>query len=253
MAPAELLDFPAATFLRFYVNHGMLSLRGAPEWRTIVGGSHSYVRALLATLRARVHRGARVAAIVRDDASVTLALAAGERPRFDRVVIATHSDQALALLGDDATADERRLLGAIRYTPNDAWLHTDESFLPPPAARASWNYQIDDCRAPPRAVGVTYWMNLLQGLPGPEPLLVTLNPSRPIAAAKVVQRIAYAHPRYDFAALRAQRELPSLQGRRRTWFCGAYHGYGFHEDGYRSGLEAAAGLAAVAADGDVAA
>ncbi len=235
----ELLDFPAIAFLRFQANHGMMSLVGAPRWRTVVGGSQAYVRALCEQHGLRVHRAAPVARIGRDERGVTLRLPGGAR-RFDRVLVATHSDQALALLGDGASADEQRVLGALGYTPNDVWLHTDESFLPQPRARSAWNYQTEDCRAPERRVGATYWMNRLQGLDGPEQYLVTLNPSREIDPARVIRRLSYAHPRYDFAALRAQAQLPRLQGPLHTYFAGAYHGHGFHEDGLRSGLEAAA-------------
>jgi predicted NAD/FAD-binding protein len=238
---ARLLDFPAATFLRFFANHGMLAPVGAPRWRTIVGGSRVYVQALVEAYRLRVHTNAPIARIDRDHGGVTLTLADGKTRGFDRVVVATHSDQALALV-DDATDDERRVLGAIGYTQNDVWLHTDESFLPAPRARASWNYATDDCRAPEPLVGATYWMNRLQGLPGPEQYLVTLNPTRPIDARRVIRRFSYSHPSFDFAALRAQGQLARLQGVRRTYYCGAYFGHGFHEDGLRSGVEAAAAL-----------
>lgn len=245
---AHMRDFPAETYLRFLANHGMLGITTAPTWRTIVGGSRRYVDALLAQLPARVRRETPVSRVLRDDAGVTVVTAGGEAQRFDRVVLATHSDQALALLGDDAGQPEGRVLGAIRYGANEAWLHTDATFLPARrSARASWNYQVVDCRAPAPAVGVTYWMNRLQGLPGPPvggELLVTLNPPRPIDARQVVQRMTYTHPLFDHAAISAQRELPALQGTRHTWYCGAYHGYGFHEDGYRSGLQAAASLLA---------
>lgn len=241
--------FPAATFLRFFTNHGMLALTGAPRWRTIVGGSRAYVDALLARLArrgVRVHREAPVARVHRDAAGVTLELAAGAARRFDAVVLATHSDQALALLADPG-GDERALLGAIGYTPNEAWLHTDASFLPRRRASwAAWNYHVEDCAAPGPAVSVTYWMNRLQGLPGPTPYLVTLNPTRPIDPARVIRRIAWAHPRFDREALRAQARLGELQGRRRTWFAGAWQGYGFHEDGLRAGTAAAAAIKAAA-------
>jgi predicted NAD/FAD-binding protein len=244
----QMLDFPAQAFLRFQANHGMLAPVGAPRWRTIVGGGAVYVRALCEAYRLRVQRATPVARLERDDDGVDVVLGDGTRRRFDAAVVATHSDQALALLAAP-TDDERRLLGAIGYTDNDVWLHTDESFLPAPRARASWNYQTEDCRAPEHRVSATYWMNRLQGLPGPEQYLVTLNPTRPIASGKVIRRFTYAHPRFDFAAMRAQRQLARLQGRRRTYFCGAYFGFGFHEDGLRSGIEAAAALERDAARG----
>ena len=234
----DMLDFPAEPFLRFQHNHGMMNIVGAPRWRTVVGGSQTYVRALLERHHLKVQRAQPVERIERDERGVALRLPGGTR-RFDRVIVATHSDQALQLLAQP-TLDERKTLGALRYIANDVFLHTDESFLPQPRARASWNYRTEDCRAPEPLVGVTYWMNRLQGLDGPEQYMVTLNPTRPIDPARVIRRFGYAHPRYDFAALRAQTQLARLQGRAGTYFCGAYFGYGFHEDGLRSGIEAAA-------------
>jgi predicted NAD/FAD-binding protein len=239
-AAREMLDFPAATFLRFYANHGMLSVTGAPRWKTIVGGSQVYVQLMVERFGLKVHTRAPVARIERDDAGVTLHLPGGPR-RFDAVVVATHSDTALALLGAP-TPLERKVLGALRYTDNDVWLHGDESFLPAPRARAAWNYFTEDARTPEARVCATYWMNRLQGLDGPEQFLVTLNPTRPIAPDRVWGHWTYAHPRFDFAALRAQQQLPRLQGKLRTVFAGAYVGHGFHEDGLRAGYEAAAAL-----------
>jgi predicted NAD/FAD-binding protein len=172
--------------------------------------------------------------------------AGGREHRLDAVVIATHSDTALSLLADPSD-DERRILGAIRYTRNHTVLHTDERFLPAARdARSSWNYRVGSCVEPAGALEATYWMNRLQGLRARRQYLVTLNPSRPIDPAAIIRRIEYAHPLYDFAAIRAQAELPRLQGVRRTWFCGAYQYYGFHEDGLRSGEEAAKGVLAAA-------
>ncbi len=237
----DMLEFPAESFLRFQHNHGMMNVVGAPRWRTVVGGSQVYVRALVERLGLNIHRGKPVERIERDERGVTLRVAGGAARRFDRVIVATHSDQALALLAAPS-ADERKTLAALRYTSNDVWLHTDESFLPQARARASWNYVTDDCRAPEPLVGATYWMNRLQGLEGPEQYLVTLNPTRAIDPARIIRRFSYAHPRYDFAALRAQTQLPRLQGAHHTYFAGAYHGHGFHEDGLRSGMDAAAAL-----------
>jgi uncharacterized protein len=241
----RMREFPAVTYLRFFANHGMLALFGGPRWRTIVGGSRVYVDRLLARLpaaRVAVHLSAPIVRVDRDGRGVQVQLSDGRELGFDSVVLATHSDTALALLADP-TADERRVLGAIPYTRNDTWLHTDERFLPRARdAWSSWNYRIADCSADEGALHATYWMNRLQGLPGPTNYLVTLNPAT--APAGAVRRIDYAHPLYTLAALRAQRELPRLQGVRRTWFAGAYHHYGFHEDGLRSGEEAAAAVVA---------
>jgi predicted NAD/FAD-binding protein len=243
----DMLDFPAETFLRFQHNHGMMNIVGAPRWRTVVGGSAVYVRAMCERFGLVVQRNAPVERLERDEHGVVLRVGGGTR-RFDRVIVATHSDQALQLLASPTEA-ERRTLGALRYTANDVYLHTDETFLPQPRARASWNYLTDDCRAPEPLVGVTYWMNRLQGLEGPEQFLVPLNPTRAIDPARVIRRFSYAHPRFDFDALRAQRLLPRLQGVQHTYYAGAYFGHGFHEDGLRAGIDAAAALERDSANG----
>jgi uncharacterized protein len=239
---ARMREFPAVTYLRFFANHGMLSITGGPQWRTIVGGSRVYVQRLLERLALPLHLSTPVARLHREAGGVVLALADGRRLAFDGAVIATHSDTALALL-DEPTPDERRVLGAIPYTRNDTWLHADERFLPRArAAWSSWNYRVGDCGSDTPALHATYWMNRLQGLTARANYLVTLNPPSPPSGA--IRRIDYAHPLYTLAALRAQREIPRLQGVKRTWFAGAYQHYGFHEDGLRSGEEAAASLAA---------
>jgi uncharacterized protein len=241
MAPARAGAFPAETFLRFLHQHGMLRPVAPLRWRTIAGGSRTYVDALLARLPVALHLGAPVARVERDGAGVTVALADGARRRFDRVVLAVHPDRALALLSEPS-CDERRVLGAIRFGENEVVLHTYAAALPArPAARSSWNVLADDDR---RRVSVTYWMNRLQGLPGPTQYCVTLNPRRPLAPGSVLHTATLAHPLFDFAAVAAQREVARLQGQRRTYVCGAWCGYGFHEDGLRAGLRAAARLLA---------
>ena len=241
LAPARCGAFPAATYLGFLDHHGMLRATRPHPWRTVVGGSQRYVDALLARLGLAVEVSTPVDAIHRDASGVTLVVAGRER-RFDRVVVATHADTALALLAAP-TDDERAVLGAFGYSANRTVLHGDVSFLPRArAAWASWNYTrgaADDDR-----VAVTYWMNRLQGLPGPAPYLVTLNPARPPRA--VHTEAAFTHPQFDRAALAAQAALPSLQGPR-CYFAGAYARFGFHEDGMRSGEAAAAALLADAA------
>lgn len=239
-------DMPAALYLRFLRNHGMLEPVKALPWRTVVGGSRAYVERLLAAGDFAVRCNARAARLERDDRGVDVVLADGERRRYDRVVVATHSDQALGLLAEP-TADEGRVLGAIRYTDNECVLHTDDSFLPRARrARASWNYEVGAGEASGK-VCVTYFMNRLQGLPGPARYCVTLNPHRPVADNRVLHRARFAHPLLDGAAVRAQREIPALQGTRRTYYAGAYCANGFHEDGLRAGLTAAARLLADAA------
>jgi predicted NAD/FAD-binding protein len=235
--PGETLDFPAAYAIRFFENHGMLGFRRF-RWRTVTGGSDTYVRALRERLGDRIRLDAEVRAVRRDEQGVELTTADGTARRFDKVVIATHADQALRLLADPSD-DERRLLGAFRYTSNDTVLHTDERFLPRTrAARASWNYQVTG-RAGPT---VTYYLNRLQRLDGPDHYCVTLNRTEEIAPERVLARFRYEHPVYTLETLRAQRELPSLSGPRHTAYAGAHHGHGFHEDGLASGVAAARAL-----------
>jgi predicted NAD/FAD-binding protein len=240
---AEMLDFPALTYARFFHNHGLLTFTDRPAWQTVKGGSHSYVKAFLARFPGKVRRGEGVKSLRRLEAG-GVELTTGEGwERFDRAVVACHADEALALLSDPSP-DEKRLLGAWKYSKNDTWLHTDTSLLPPnPRAWASWNYRrfaAEDSQLP---VSVTYDMNRLQGLRTRKTYLVTLNPRRLPAPEHVLRRIDYRHPTFDFPALRSQAELPSLNGVRSTWFCGSYFGYGFHEDAVQSGLRVAAGFA----------
>jgi predicted NAD/FAD-binding protein len=235
LAPDHCGAFPASTFLRFLDHHGMLSPLRPLAWHTVVGGSRRYVDALVAELhgtgRFALALATPVRAIARSPTGVTI-----DGVRFDRTVIATHADTALALL-ERPTADERRVLGAFRYTANRTVLHTDRRFLPrAAAAHASWNYVADPDTA---RVAVTYSMTKLQGLPD-VPYLVTLNPrSEP---AGILHEVAFVHPQFDRAALAAQGELPRLAGVQRTYYAGAHFGFGFHEDGLRSGYAAAARL-----------
>jgi predicted NAD/FAD-binding protein len=242
-SPDETLGFPAPYAVRFFQNHGLLGFR-RHRWRTVTGGSRRYVERITAPLGDRLHLRAGVRAVVRDADGVTVRTEDDAEHRFDAVVVATHGPEALALLGD-ADDLERDVLGAFRTTRNSTVLHTDARLLPrAPAARASWNYLVDDCEASSAQPTVTYYLNRLQGLDEPEHYCVTLNRDDRIAEDRVIRRFAYAHPRYTFESLDAQARLPGLDGRRRTWFCGAYHGFGFHEDGLRSGLGAAAALGA---------
>jgi predicted NAD/FAD-binding protein len=239
LAPARCGDFPAESYLRFLHNHGMLRPLRPLDWRTILGGSRRYVELLLAELHADVRLATPVARVARDARGVTI-VTGGAEHRFDRAVIATHADRALALLGDGATDDERRVLGAFRYSRNETVLHRDERFLPQAAAaRASWNVVAD---ADPTRCAVTYSMNRLMGLDPAEPYLVTLNPGH--APDGVIHRAVFEHPQFDRAALAALAELPRLSGAARVYFAGSYAGFGFHEDGMRAGLAAAARAAA---------
>jgi predicted NAD/FAD-binding protein len=241
LAPERCGAFPAATYLGFLDHHGMLSVVRPLPWRTIVGGSARYVEALVERLRARgrfaLHVATPVARIARDATGVTV-VAGGRDQRYDRVVIATHADTALSLL-DSPSDDELRVLGAFRYSRNRTVLHTDRSFLPrAPGAHAAWNYVADPDTA---RVAVTYSMTRLHGLPD-APYLVTLNPRR--EPARVLHETSFDHPQLDRAGLAAQAELPVLAGTHRTYYAGAHFGFGFHEDGMRSGLAAAARVVA---------
>lgn len=240
-APADILDYPAEAFLRFQDNHGLLRLTGRPIWRTIAGGSRKYVARLAAPLAGRIRAGVGAAVVERTGGRVVVADAAGGREAFDRVVVATHADEALALLANPSE-DERALLGAFRYSRNEAWLHLDETFMPRRrAAWASWNY-VAGADAPDRA-SVTYWMNSLQKLATGANVFVTLNPAR--RPRDVLRVENYDHPIFDAAAISAQKRLWSVQGAGGVWFCGAYFGAGFHEDGLQSGLAVAEQLGGV--------
>ena len=241
--PSTFLSFPAVAFARFMDNHGLLSLGRRPTWRTIGGGSRRYVDAIAAPLGNRVRVGEPVAKVRRraDARGGVEVVSASRGPeRFDRVILAGHSDQMLALLSDPTTR-EREILGALRYQPNVVTLHTDGRLLPTRrAARASWNYHagIDATTAGGRpAVAVTYWMNRLQSIRSSRPLLVTLNRQDAIDPARVLAQHELDHPVFDAGALAAQRRLAEIQGVDGTYFAGAYWGYGFHEDGVRSALD----------------
>lgn len=231
-------DFPAEAFLRFFDNHGLLGLAGQPRWRTVRGGSHTYVRAMLATLRDGVRLSDEVRSIRRDGAGVELALR-DRAERFDDVVVATHADEALRLLADPSPA-ERRLLGAWRYSRNPTVLHTDTAVLPPRRrAWSAWNYTREPGADGAAPVSVTYHMNRLQRLRTSHEYCVTLNRRGPIAPERVVREMTYTHPLYTRESLATQPGLRSLNGARRTWYCGSYFGWGFHEDAVRSGAEVA--------------
>ena len=232
-APGRALEFPAAYAIRFFANHGMLGF-GRFRWRTVTGGSHRYVDAIAARLGRRLHLGAGVRSIHRSEAFVELRIGDAIE-RFDRVVVATHADQALALL-EDPTPDERRVLGQFAYTRNDAVLHTDSRFLPrTAAARASWNYRLGEDGRPT----ITYHLNRLQALDAERDYCLTLNEAIP--EEHVLGRFSYEHPLYTVATLRAQSQLPRLAAGR-THFAGAYFGNGFHEDGLASGVAVARAL-----------
>ncbi|MFN7977762.1 MAG: FAD-dependent oxidoreductase [Vicinamibacterales bacterium] len=237
-------DFPAASYLRFLENHGLLAASGQPVWRTIVGGSRSYVQRIAAAIGAGVRVGHPVTRITRTASGAVVQARGLDAVTVDAVVIATHADEALALLGD-ASAEERDALGAFRYSVNPTVLHGDARWLPAtPAARASWNVRMPDCRDEQRPVTVTYDLARLQGLDGAGPMLCTLNGDE--IGAPVHARMTYAHPILDRAAIDAQPRVAALNGTRQTYFCGAHLRYGFHEDGVMSALAAVARLEASA-------
>ena len=252
-APLEdMLAFPAQSFIQFCENHGLLLLKGRPQWRTVSGGSRAYVHRLQDRLKGRVRTGSPVTGLRRAPDGTYLRIFGSAEERFDQVVLACHADQTLRILGAEASPREQAVLGAFRYEANRAILHQDESLMPRRhAAWASWNYTSGS--PPPSSgqdgrekVSVTYWMNRLQNIDRRHPLFVTLNPEREPRDEKVLRSFLYDHPLFDAAALAAQRALPDIQGQHRTWFCGSYCGYGFHEDGLQAGLGVAAALGAPA-------
>jgi predicted NAD/FAD-binding protein len=238
----QMANYPAASLVRFYMNHNLLAYELKPTWRTVEGGSRQYVSRLAEAFNGTTVMSAGIAGIARDAGGATVRFADGRSERFDAVVLATHSDQALRLL-DTPSQDETRLLGAIAYRPNRAILHRDVTLMPKrKKAWAAWTHQGLTDRA--GEGGVTYWMNELQGLKGP-PLFVSLNPVREPDPTLVLGEWDYEHPVFDTAAVAAQAELWTLQNRQRVWFAGAWFGSGFHEDGLQAGLAVAEQLGGV--------
>lgn len=235
----KILEFPARYLVQFMANHQMLQVSGRPQWRVVRGGSSVYVAALRARWRVQERLRCPVHAVTRSADGVTVSSAIGVE-RFDAIVMACHSDQALALLAD-ASANERDILGAIAYQANDVVLHTDASLLPRNRkAWAAWNAYIPE--VPEAPCTVSYCMNLLQGLTSPEPFVVTLNRSDAIDPAKVLRTMRYDHPVYTRGSVAAQGRKAEIQGVNCTWFAGAYWGWGFHEDGMRSAVDVSAAL-----------
>ncbi|NSL56496.1 NAD(P)/FAD-dependent oxidoreductase [Uliginosibacterium aquaticum] len=241
----QMLAYPLATFLRFCHNHGLLQVLDRPQWMTVRGGSREYVKRMLPGIP-DLRLNSPVAGVRRDAAGVSVLTAAGAE-HFDAVVFACHSDTALRILGDQASAGERSVLGAVRYQPNRALLHTDPALLP---ARqkvwSAWNYLTGAGQADQRPVSVSYLLNQLQPLPFKSPVVVSLNPFREPAPEHLIAAFEYDHPVFDQRAIDAQAHLPMLQGQQHTWFAGAWTGYGFHEDGIKSAVDVAAMLGVVA-------
>ncbi len=232
----SILDFPALTLLRFWRNHGLLSLKDRPRWQTVCGGSHAYLHAFRKTFSGDIRLETTIQTVQRHDDRVDIIYAQDRKESFDGVVFATHADEALALL-ETPSAEEQKLLGPWCYQANRTLLHTDTSFLPPDRkAWASWNYLDRPEANPDEPVPVNYCMNLLQGLKTQETYVVSLNPDREPARGTLLRDIAYHHPVFSLDAVATQPALPSLQGQQRSWFCGSYFGFGFHEDAVRSSV-----------------
>ena len=235
---ADVTAFPARSFLRFFRNHGLLDLWNRPAWRTVAGGSHSYVKAFSASFSGTVHLNAKVHRIFRTDDGVQIQFADQHHESFDQVVLASHADQSLRLLGDP-TPEETRLLTPWQYEENMTVLHTDLRVLPPmPRAWSCWNFRREGSGLASQPAYVTYAMNLLQGLNTKQQYLVTLNRPSAYDEKQVIARMVYHHPTYNNASMATQASLPTLNGVNNTWFCGSYFGYGFHEDAVRSSYQA---------------
>lgn len=239
----QVLDFPAESFVAFFDNHKLIDL-DRPIWRTVDGGSRTYVEALLSRFSGEVRLGTAVTSVLRDADGVTIVDQRGGCERFDAVVLASHTDETLAMLAEPSEG-EREILSAVKYRPNDVVLHRDPRLMPQrKAVWSAWNYlgSRKDMKEASRDVAVSYWMNALQGIDARYPLFITLNPPFEPDPALVFGRFSYSHPQYDAAALGAQRGLGAIQGEQNTYFAGAWTGYGFHEDGLQSGLAVAARL-----------
>jgi predicted NAD/FAD-binding protein len=233
-------SFPALTLIRFFDNHGLLAVRAQPTWKVVAGGSHTYIPRLTASISGGIHQGAAIQAVRRSEQGVTIAFRDRPSMVFGDVVFACHGDEVLPLLGDPSER-ERDVLAAFTTTTNVAWLHTDASVLPvQPRARASWNYLLGaEAGAAPT---VTYDLNRLQGLTTPEQYCVTLNPNGAVDERRVLRRLVYRHPLYTREAIRVQARWAEVSGVNRTHYCGAYWGYGFHEDGLTSAIRVARAL-----------
>ncbi len=241
----KMLNYPASSFIRFCRNHGLVQLKDRPQWATVIGGSKRYVDKIAHTLEGKIKLNSRIHKIIRYDEKVFIEDHHGKREQFDDVVLACHSDQALALL-EEPTHDELRLLEAFPYQRNKAYLHLDTTLMPKrKKVWSSWNYLSTQSNDQSQEVSVTYWMNQLQPLATDTPVFVSLNPLKEPEPGSIIRSFFYDHPEFGRDALTSQKELWSLQGHQNTWFCGAYFGYGFHEDGLQAGLAVAEALGGI--------
>lgn len=241
---ADMRAFPVAAFMRFFDNHGLLELSNRPQWKTVVGGSQRYVQAIARRLGPRLRLASPVARVHRDDEGAHVQLRSGAQETFDQVIFACHADQTRALLADAGTR-ERALLSAFGFQSNRAILHSDIRLMPRRRrVWASWNYLADRDAVDDQQVAVSYWMNRLQSIAGDRQYIVSLNPLREPAPEHLIREIEYDHPVFDGEAVAAQGRLHEIQGVNRAWFCGAWTGYGFHEDGLASGVRVARALGA---------
>ena len=236
---SQMLDFPAETFVHFFDNHGLLTVTRQPQWYTVTGGSREYVKKLLAAFQGRVKTDCGARSIRREGGKVFVTDTNGETLAYDRLILACHADQALKLLSD-ASAQEQAALGSFRYQKNHAVLHRDSSFMPKRRrCWSSWVYNLEKGGSEGAALGVTYWMNLLQSIDDATPLFVTLNPTHPVRPECIFDEHDFEHPVFTREAIAAQHQVEALQGVGNTWYAGAYLRYGFHEDGLLSAVKIA--------------
>ena len=239
-----MLDFPARSFIRFFDNHGLITINDQPQWYTVTGGSREYVKKLTASFKDKILLNCGAEKVIRENNKVTVIDTNGNKAEFDQIVFACHSDQVIKLL-QNPTQEEKDIIGAVKYQPNKAVLHCDESFMPKrKGAWASWVYLSDNEKDNRPQVSLSYWMNRLQNIKSEKPIIVTLNPSRMPEKSKIFDEHIFEHPVFDEPAIAAQENIDRIQGANNSWYCGAYLKYGFHEDGFASGVRVAEKLGA---------
>jgi len=233
----DMLNFPAETLIRFFHNHGLLSVDGQPQWYTVKGGSKEYVTRLTRKIKKNIRTNLAVSSVTRDKNSATITDSNGGKHQFDAIIFACHSDQALALI-DKPSKEEKSVLGRIQYKPNSVILHQDSSFMPKrKSAWSSWVYLSNSNKVKANKISLTYWMNSLQSLQSKKPVLVTLNPSVKPKEELIINEHIFDHPQFNQDAIAAQKDIPLIQGVDKFWFCGAWQRYGFHEDGLSSAIK----------------